>query len=126
MRNKKGLVGVVALLAVTALAPGLCLAEKRVLSGDELRALITDKTVQVTRAKDGAQWKVYFGADGKSLSSDTGEGSWEVNGSGEHCNSGVRLKCAKVADNGDGSYARLKPNGDVAVTWTTIVDGKDL
>ena len=100
----------------------------KTLSGDEVKALITDKTVNVTRVKDGAQWKAYFGADGTSITSGavSGESTWHVDGEGRHCNEGVKLKCAAVVDKGDGTYARVKPDGSPAVLWTEIVDGKNL
>ena len=100
----------------------------KTLSGDEVKALITDKTVSVKRVKDGAQWKAYFGADGTSVTSGavSGESTWHVDGDGRHCNEGVKLKCAAVVDNGDRTYARVKPNGSPAVMWTEIVDGKNL
>lgn len=126
MSKLKGFLWTVTTMVSLGLATGLAFADQRVLTSDEIKALISDKTVHVTRKHDGAQWKIFFGADGKSLSSDTGEGTWEVSGSGEHCNSGIKLKCAKVVDNGDGTYSRLKPNGDVAVTWTKIVAGKEM
>jgi hypothetical protein len=125
MNVKKIVSSVVTVIALLTLVPALSFADKKILSGDEIKALITGKTVFVTRQNDGAQWKVYYTADGKTLSSESGAGTWEVK-DGKHCNSGVKLKCAQVTDLGDGTYARLKPNGDVAVTWTKIVDGKDI
>lgn len=95
------------------------------LSGDEIKALITGKTVYVTHKANGNQWKTYFAADGTTAASNSDGGRWEIK-DGKHCNTGVKLVCAKVADLGDGIYARLKPNGDIAVVWTKIVDGKDL
>ncbi len=126
MRIGKGVLGVVAVWAVLMLAPGLSFADNKVLNGDEIKALITGKTVHVTRKNDGAQWKIFFDVNGKAISSQSGEGTWDINGSNEHCNSGVNLNCAKISDNGDGTYSRLKPNGDIAVIWTKIVNGKDM
>lgn len=110
-----------ALLAMPARA-------ETVLSSDELKALISDKTVAVTRARDGAQWKVYFAADGSQVSRGAinRESRWWIDEDGRHCNAGVRLKCAQVVDKGDGTYARIKRNGEPAVIWTSIVDGRQL
>jgi len=99
----------------------------KTLSADEVKKLISDKTVHVTRKHDGKQWKIYFAADGKGYqSADSAAGTWEVKENGEHCVTWAKLKCAKVADLGGGQYARLNGNGDVAVTWTKIEDGKKL
>jgi len=99
----------------------------RILSGDEVKALITDKTVYVTRESDGAQWKAYFFADGSAYLdvNNMEKVPWYIDEKGRHCNTGVPLVCAPIQDNGDGTYSRLKPNGDVAVTWTKIVGGKE-
>jgi hypothetical protein len=94
----------------------------KVLSGDEIKALITHKTVSVSAGSN--QWRQYFAADGTSLR-DNGENStWYVERD-KHCNTAAQLLCAAIRDNGDGTYARLKANGDPAVIWTSIVDGKD-
>lgn len=99
-----------------------CHAEK-LLGGDEIKALITGKTVYASMGGNG-EWRQFFAPDGTSAR-DTGETSdWSVEGD-KHCNSGVNLRCAAIRDNGDGTYARLKPNGSPAVTWTKIVNGKD-
>jgi hypothetical protein len=100
---------------------------ERILSGDEVKELITDKTVYVTRHRDGKQWKAYFFADGSAFLDvkDMKKDTWHIDKKGRHCNTGVRLVCAPIQDNGDGTYSRLKPNGKKAVTWTKIVDGKD-
>ena len=116
---------IAAVMTMSLAAPGFA---GQTLTGDQVKALITDKTVTVERVKDGATWKVYFAADGTSSSAGdvSGDSKWYVDGDGRHCNEGVKLKCAPVVDNGDGTYARLKPNGSPAVVWTEIVDGKNL
>ncbi len=96
---------------------------EKMLSGDEIKVLLNGKTAYVT-LDSSTQWRQYFAADGSS-SRDNGETSdWSVEGD-KHCNTAAKLRCAPVRDNGDGTYARLKPNGSPAVTWTRIVDGKD-
>lgn len=97
----------------------------KALSGDEVKALITGKTVSVKRNVDSSAWKSYFTDDGSAFLDNSPEKkSWHVDDKGRHCNTDVKLKCAVVADNGDGTYSRMKPNGEPAVTWTKIVDGK--
>ena len=93
------------------------------LSGDEIKALLTGKTIYVT-PNGSTQWRQYFAADGTSAR-DNGEISdWTVEGD-KHCNTVATTRCAAIRDNGDGTYARLKPNGSTLVTWTKIVNGKD-
>ena len=116
----------ISLLLAFAVMPVPSIAEQKTLSGEALKTLITGKTVSVTHKQSGKQWKMYFGADGKTADSKGGSDTWEVNANGEHCNTFAKLKCAKVADMGDGTYARLTPNGDIAVIWTKIEDGKHL
>lgn len=98
----------------------------KTLSGDEIKALISGKTVYVTLNANGAKWKSYFAADGSALLSNSSDKQeWRIDENGRHCNTGVPLACAPIVDNGDGTFSRVKPDGSVAVTWTKIVDGKD-
>jgi hypothetical protein len=93
------------------------------MSGDEIKALLTNKTVSVALVGKNIKWRQYFGPDGKS-NRDNGETSeWSVEGD-KHCNTAAMLKCAAVVDNGDGTYSRMKPNGEATVKWTNIVEGK--
>ncbi|MDP3421416.1 MAG: hypothetical protein Q8S10_10860 [Thiobacillus sp.] len=95
----------------------------KVLSGDEIKALVANKTITVVLSSSN-QWRQYFSADGSSKR-DNGENStWYVEND-KHCNTAAKLLCAAVQENGDGTYSRLKPDGGPAVTWTKIVDGKD-
>jgi len=97
---------------------------EKILSGDEIKALISGKTVY-TSMSSSSHWRQYFAADGSSAR-DNGEISdWSVEGD-MHCNTAATsLRCAAIRDNGDGTYARLRPNGSPAVTWTKIIDGKE-
>lgn len=123
--NKGGLWGFL-VFCLIAVVPAVSVAEQKIVSGGALKALLSGKTVSVTHKSSGKQWKMYFSADGKSIRDNGDEGDWEISDSGQHCNTGIKLRCAKVADLGDGTYARLKPNGGVAVLWTKIEDGKHL
>jgi hypothetical protein len=96
---------------------------EKMLSGNEIKALVSGKTVHVTKGSS-TKWRIYHAPNG-SAEVDNGETSdWSVEGD-KHCNSGAPLRCASIRDNGDGTYARLKPNGSPGVVWTKIVDGKD-
>lgn len=126
MDTKKNVVsGMLIPLALVAM-PSLSSAEQKILSAAEVKALITGKTVSVTFKKNGKQWKMYFSPEGKSFRDNGKEGEWKVTDEGQHCITGIKFKCAKVADLGDGTYARLKSNGKPSVIWTKIEDGKHL
>ena len=97
------------------------------LSADEVKKLITDKTVHVTVNDNGQQMKFYFAPDGRGY--ETGNrviGMWEVRDNGEHCASWSALKCARIENLGNGQYGRLNPAGKAVLTWTKFEDGNKL
>lgn len=97
---------------------------EKTLSGDEIKALVTNKTSDVVTV-DGKSFRQYFAADGSSVRNNGMSSTWYVEGN-KHCNTAaVNNPCATIRDNGDGTYARVLDNGGVIVTWTKIVDGKD-
>ncbi len=117
------LVAAVGLSAVTLPA-----SSDQTLTGDQIKALISGKTLYVSNPKKGDSWKMYHGADGKSVDTRGGEGGWSISDKGEHCNDLAKapgFKCAKVVDKGDGTYERVSDDGKLKVVWTKIVDGKD-
>lgn len=95
----------------------------KILSGDEIKELITDKTVFVT-LNSSTQWRQYHAANGESYRDNGNISDWYVEDN-MHCNTAARLVCAEIRDNEDGTYARLKNNGETAVIWNKIIDGKD-
>jgi len=98
----------------------------KTLSGDEIRTLISGKTVYVTQYGNGSRWRAYFSADGSaSLSDSFKQEAWHIDEQGQHCTTGFPLPCAPIQDNGDGTYYRSKSDGSIASVWTKIVDGKD-
>ena len=96
---------------------------EKILGGEEIKALISGKTVDVN-IEGAAKWRQYFATDGNSARSNGESSKWSVE-ENKHCNTAAKLRCAAIRDNGDGTYARLKPDGGVAATWTKIVSGKD-
>jgi len=117
---KNVMVGVVTLLSIVLVESA---SAGKLLTGDEIKALITDKTVSVT-VPNGAKWRQYFAPDGNS-DRDSGEKSqWHVEDD-KHCNTAAKkFPCAPIRSNDDGTCSRLKPDGGEAVKWTAIVDGK--
>lgn len=104
----------------------------KVLSADEVKALVSGKTVHAKHEKKGFNFSVYFNADGsvvRKWKNDTlQDGKWFFKDNLHCINVGGSDKCGSIEDNGDGTYSRLK-NGDSNkrfITWTKIVDGKNL
>lgn len=82
------------------------------LSAEDVRKLITGKTVVVTVAAGGEQWKLYFSPDGQGYrTSGNSVGTWEVKETGEHCTTWANIKCARIVYLGDGKYGRLNQKG---------------
>ena len=126
MKIKSILVTVLFMLGVSMQAQA-----GKVLSPDELKALITGKTVHAKHEKKGFNFSVYFNADGSAVRKWKGdkiqEGKWFFKDNLHCINVGGGDKCATMEDNGDGTYKRLK-GGDSSkhfISWTKIVDGKD-
>lgn len=117
-------------LAVALFTLGLAItasAKQKILNAEEIEALIKGKTVSVTRKRDGQKWRIYFAPNGEGYETlDAAIGIWKVTTKGKQCSGWARVKCASIADLGNGTYARLKRDGKAAVLWTKIVDGNDL
>jgi hypothetical protein len=99
-----------------------------VLSGEEIRALISGKTVMATTANrtKNIDLKQYYAADGTAISASSTKslnGVWRINDQGLHCTQweGKEETCAKIVKAGDG-YQRIE--GDtLRGNWHRIVDG---
>lgn len=98
---------------------------EKMLSGDEIKALITNKTIDVSLPNGSQKWRQYYAADGSSLRNNGQKSEWNIDGN-KHCNTAaVNNPCVGIRDNGDGTYSRVNDNGDAVVNWIKIVDGKD-
>lgn len=97
---------------------------EKMLSGEEIKALVTGKTIYVTQGSS-AQWRQYFAADGSSARDNGDTSVWHVEGD-KHCNTAAKNNpCLPIRDNGNGTYDRVKSDGNPAVTFTKIIDGKE-
>lgn len=98
---------------------------EKMLSGDEIKALITNKTVDVSLPNGSKKWRQHFAADGSSARDNGQKSEWNIDGD-KHCNTAAsNAPCAGIRDNGDGTYSRVNDSGEAVVNWTKIVDGKD-
>ncbi len=99
------------------------------LTGEKLKSTIIGKTFYAKHLKKGFEFKVYFDVDGQTAYRTTNSGvsktTYKFDGE-THCIywKGVD-RCAKILDNGDGSYIRVS-NGVHMVSWFKVVQGKDL
>jgi len=108
-------------LCATLLTSGSAYAEQ--LNGDQVNALISDKTVYAYHEKKDFDITTYFSPDGKIISARNEEkyiGKWHIQADGSHCirfndpYSGEPRKerCMFIEKDGD-TYKRIKvkPNG---------------
>jgi hypothetical protein len=118
----------VCLLAVAMAFSGPSAAEKT-LTGDEVKALFSGKTVDYTHVTTGFEMSVYYAEDG-SMRGMRGEnktgGSWRVNDNGELCiEYGKGDRCRHIVEE-DGVYRKYKENNGKKihiVTYHTFTDG---
>lgn len=128
MKRLLGL-GLVVGLSVAG-APWSSAVAGEALSADQIKALISGKTVYAKHLKKGFDFKVYFDADGKTAIRDDGgnpvETTYSFDGD-KHCLEWKgKNRCAQIVDNGDGTYSRLNKSGKAFIIWNRFVDGKDL
>lgn len=104
------------------------------LSGDELKAFFTDKTIVGVHFKSGSG-KTFYGSDGKVKSqSDNGKtrsGKWWIEeGSNQRCvrwDNKPKDLCHFLERNGDGSYTLIHgKKGKKLVEISTTLDGNQL
>jgi len=99
------------------------------LSGEEVKKLIVGNTAHGV-APSGKPMKNYFDPSGTLVRSVGGkviEGSYSISDDGTQCiKVGKADTCAKIANNGDGTYHRVDGEGKVLLKWEKIVPGKDL
>lgn len=97
------------------------------LDADAVRKLITGNTVHGLNPTGGTQ-KNYFAPDGKTvrqIGDKIVEGTWNVKDDGTQCVKGMPGGCAKIVNNGDGTYDRVTDDGGIRLRWTSVVNGKD-
>jgi hypothetical protein len=118
----------VCLLAVVMACSGPAAAENT-LTGDEVKALFSGKTVDYTHITTGSEMSVYYAEDG-SMRGRRGDkktgGSWRVNDKGELCiEYGRGDRCRHIVEEG-GVYRKYKEeNGEqvLVVTYHSFTDG---
>jgi len=100
------------------------------MSADEVKKLIVGNTAHSTHTVRGKLMKNYFGPNGtlvRSVGGKVRKGSYNINGDGTQCvKMGKADNCAKIVDNGDGTYNRVYLDGRVPLKWEKIVKGKDI
>jgi hypothetical protein len=94
----------------------------------EVKALITDSTVDMQRLSDGASFRTYYAASGDVIlqRSDAAAfaGRWSVRADGTLCVYFDVETCGSTEKNADGTYTRIV-GGKPAFTWLKVTPGKD-
>ena len=128
MTNKLGVI-IAFLVMGMAVFPARVFAENY-LSNEQIKELVSGNTMYAQHLKRDFEFKVYFDADGitalRQEDYDVVKTTYKIKDD-KHCifwNGEDR--CAKILDNGDGSYTRVAPNGRHVVLWKKSVKGKDL
>ncbi len=100
------------------------------LTDAQIESLVKGKTVSAKHLKKGFSFKVYFDDGSETAYRTDGdeivETRYRIEG-GRHCiHWKNKDRCARIRDNGDGSYTRVNQKGRDVVLWTGFVDGKEL
>lgn len=94
----------------------------------EVKALITDKTVDIHNLSTGLYFRAYYAASGDMIvqRADAMEfaGRWSVRPDGAHCVYFDVETCGKIEKNTDGAYTRAV-GGKPAYRWLKVTPGKD-
>jgi len=100
------------------------------MSADEVKKLIVGNTAYGTLSVSGKPIKNYFGPNGtlvRSVGGKVKKGSYSINDDGTQCvNVGKADNCAKIVNNGDGTYHRVSSEGKVLLKWDKVASGKDI
>lgn len=109
---------------------GQALAGKT-LSGDEIKALVTGKTIESEHLIRDFTFKVYFDKDGETAyrtlpNGNIKETTYSIKGN-RHCIFWQgKDRCAQIQENGDGTYYRVNFRGKKTIKWNNVSDGKNL
>lgn len=119
---------VTSVLLLTAVAAWPCVAAAQdTLGMAEVKALITDSTVDMQRLSDEARFRAYYAASGDVIlqRSDAAEfaGRWSTRTDGTLCVYFDIETCGSTEKNGDGTYTR-NVGGKPAFTWLKVTPGK--
>ena len=103
------------------------LAEQRTLTGDEVTAMFSDKTVWGEHAFKDKKTIGYFAADGSLLKNKKeSKGKWSVDKKGRLCiKKGGEKKCTKIVDDG-GVIKKYNKKNKHVYTYTKFEDGNKL
>lgn len=100
------------------------------LNADQVKKLVTGKTIQAKHNLEGFKFSVYFDKDNKTAfrkqKGSTTKISYMFKGD-KHCTQWKnQTRCANIRANKDGTWSRVNPNGKTVITWSSISDGKKL
>ncbi len=111
-----------ALLLVPAVAPA-----QTTLDVVEVKAMITDRTVDIQNLSTGLHFRAFYAASGEMIvqRADAVEisGRWSVRPDGALCVYFDVESCGGLSKNADGTYTRIV-GGKPAFTWFKVAPGK--
>lgn len=111
-----------ALLLVPAVAPA-----QTTLDVAEVKALITDRTVDIQNLSTGLHFRAFYAAFGEIVVQRTDamefSGRWNVRPDGALCIHFGDESCGGLSKNADGTYTRIV-GGKPAFTWFKVAPGK--
>lgn len=120
---------ILACLLAAVLGTTSLLAAEKILTGDEVTALFSGKTVDYILVTKDYAVSVYYAEDGSMRGISRGKkmsGSWHVNDKGELCiDYGKGERCRHIIE-GDGVYKKYKDKDGKKihiVTYHTFTDG---
>ena len=105
-------------------------AADTMLNAEQIKTLVTGKTITAKHNLKGFQFTVFFDKDSKTAfrkqKGSTTKTTYSMKGN-KHCILwNGKDRCANIRDNKDGTYSRVNPKGKAVVTWSKITDGKNL
>lgn len=97
------------------------------LSGDQIKALIVGKTVQVEHLMKDTEFQMYFAPDGTAIrkgGNGIKTGTYRIENNMHCIDMGKGENCGTVVANGDGTYKRLKNGKKHVINWLKFSEGK--
>ena len=98
------------------------------LDNNKIKELVTGKTIYSKHLKKDFDFSAYFDADGKTAirkkrNGDIVKTSYSIEGN-KHCMQWKgKNRCARIIDNGDGTYTRVNKKGKKIIKWLKFEAG---
>ena len=101
-----------------------------ILNANQVKKLVTGKTIQAKHNLEGFKFSVYFDKDNKTAFRKQKGSTTKINymfKGDKHCTQWKdQIRCANIRANKDGTWSRINSSGKTVITWSSISDGKKL